>query len=198
MTTMTEAEKAHTIVNAVKIFETGCSNTLHGSPPEDCRECTEAFLDTVASAMSGELRIPASTQAPPELRPEPTELTMNYDTKALDELKRQLAKPVGCEDGWTNPDHFDPWEAFPCIYGSYSSAFDEMAILVLDNLVQRKFGRDGGESLAHEMFREMLCVADLCDYGTSPRGCFPVAGFAEILPALLEKWREYARIAWSD
>lgn len=122
----------------------------------------------------------------------------DYDTSALEELKRQLAKPVCRQDDFQSADHFDPWEAFPCLYGSYSSEFDDMAILVLNNLINRTFGRNGGEGLAHEMFREMLCTADLCDYGTSPRGCFPVAGFAEILPALLEKWREHARVSWAD
>lgn len=119
-------------------------------------------------------------------------------SEAVEILKAQIAKPVGREDGWTNPDHFDPWEAFPCVYGSYSSEFDDMAIRVLENLMHQRSGRDGGEALAHEMFREMLCVADLCDYGTSPRVCFPTAQFAEILPPLLEKWREHARVVWGD
>ena len=117
--------------------------------------------------------------------------------KAIDLIHRELGKPLLTEEWQRGTDEvFDPWEAFPCLYGSYSSEFDDMAILVLENLVKCEFGARGGEGLAHEMFREMLCTADLCDYGTSPRGCFPTWEFGEVLPALLEKWREYRRIKW--
>lgn len=117
-------------------------------------------------------------------------------------IREQLTKPVGREEGWINPDHFDPWEAFPSVYGSYSSDFDDMAILVLDNILNKRWGADHGEGLAHEMFREMLCTAGLCSYGTSPRGCFPdwVDGesTAPLLAALLAKWQEYRRVAWGE
>lgn len=122
------------------------------------------------------------------------------EKSAIEMVREELEHPIGREEGYTNPDYFDPWRPFErCIYGSYSSDFDDMAILVLDNIVNKRWGASAGEGLAHEMFREMLCVADLCDYGTSPRGCFPnwsIDGIEELLVALLEKWREYRRVQW--
>lgn len=90
---------------------------------------------------------------------------------------------------------FDPWRLFPCLYGSYSSEFDDLAIEVLTDI------RDGYKpgqraDLASEMFREMLCTSDLCEYGTSPRACFPTTAFEKRLPALIEKWTEYRRLKW--
>lgn len=126
--------------------------------------------------------------------------TQKCEETIVDRLKRELAKPLGREEGWVNPDHFDPWNLFEgMIYGSYSSEFDDMAILVIDNILNNR--RDG-ESLAHEMFREMLCNVGLCTYGTSPRGCFPnyVDGVSTepLLKALVAKWREFREVAWSE
>jgi hypothetical protein len=90
---------------------------------------------------------------------------------------------------------FEPWDLFPCLYGSYSSEFDEMAIEVLLDL---KEGTRTRTDLASEMFREMLCTSDLCNYGTSPRTCFPTQAFKSVLPALIERWIEYAEIQWGD
>lgn len=121
--------------------------------------------------------------------------------KTIDRLKEELAKPFPKEE-WEKgtEDVFDPWNVFPCFYGSYSSEFDDMAILVLENIRDGKWGADHGEGLAHEMFREVLCTSDLCDYGTSPRGCFPNwgSGFAELMPTLIEKWRDYRRLEWGE
>lgn len=119
----------------------------------------------------------------------------------IDRLRKQLTLPVcSDEERWTiSGDAFDPWEVFPSLYGSYSSEFDDMAILVLDNVLNKRWGSGHGEGLAHEMFREMLCTAGLCDYGTSPRGCFPdwsEDGIEELLTNLLTKWCEYRRVKW--
>lgn len=129
---------------------------------------------------------------------------MKVDADAADKLRFLLAKPVmRSEDSWELDDgeagRFDPWDLFDhAIYGSYSSDFDDMAILVLDNIVNGRWGSDHGEGLAHEMFREMLCCANLCDYGTSPRGCFPNGYTRDLLPALLAKWREYREVEWGE
>lgn len=118
---------------------------------------------------------------------------------AMRELRRQLAKaaPTGPDD---IVDTFDPWEILPCFYGSYSSAFDDVAILVLENIRDEKFGEAAGEGVAHEMFREVLCTYNLCDYGTSPRGCFPNwgSGFEHTLDDLIDKWRQYRTAQWED
>lgn len=50
--------------------------------------------------------------------------------------------------------------------------------------------------LGAEMFREMLCVIGLCNYGTSPRVCFPEQVLRDRLPELIEKWRAYSLVQW--
>jgi hypothetical protein len=119
---------------------------------------------------------------------------------AIAELRRQLELPViGRDDPqhWSVEETFDPWEIFPMFYGSYDSEFDDMAIEVLEAVREGNF-RD--EPLSHRMFREVLCTSDLCDYGTSPRGCFPNwdTRFAEVLPRLIEKWKQYRSAEWGD
>lgn len=95
----------------------------------------------------------------------------------------------GCED------FFDPWDILPAVYGGYSSDFDRCALSVLSAFLVRDLGpRD----LASHMFREMLCVADLCDYGTSPRGCFPTNEFLALLPDLVAAWRAYSALRWGE
>ena len=112
---------------------------------------------------------------------------------ALDTL---LALPPIPDDGmYSDGECFDPWDLLPYLYGSYSSAFDDMAIAVLIDIRDHTFNRD---DLAAEMFREMLCVRGLCDYGTSPRTCFATTAFSERLPRLIERWQEYSQISWSD
>lgn len=90
-------------------------------------------------------------------------------------------------------DDFDPWDIFPALYGTYCSSFDHCAIDVLCDIRDGQRRRD---DLAADMLREMLCTADLCDYGTSPRTCFPTMEFQEILPELIERWRAFARANW--
>lgn len=121
--------------------------------------------------------------------------------EAAEKVRVELAKPL-CEAGDTQSvDEFDPWALFPCLYGSYSKEFDDMALLVLRNLEIARMGRwdkqERGETLAHEMFREMLCTADLCDYGTSPRACFVNTEFGELLSRLITKWQAYSDLHWN-
>lgn len=91
---------------------------------------------------------------------------------------------------------FDPWDIFSCFYGSYSAEFDEVALTVLKTLANQIKRTD--EHIAHEMFREVLCTHNLCDYGTSPRYCFPTQAFKKILPKLIQKWEEYFKVAWGE
>lgn len=90
---------------------------------------------------------------------------------------------------------FDPWDLFPNLYGSYDGDFDKMAIEVLSDLLG---GTHNRTDLAAYMLREMLCKASLCDYGSSPRVCFPSQEFRELLPKLIEKWRAYSLINWGE
>ena len=117
-----------------------------------------------------------------------------FEREAFDVLKALLSLPhMPADRIYSDGECFDPWALFPALYGSYSSAFDNMAIDVLKDIRDRTFDRT---DLAAEMFREMLCKAGFCDYGTSPRVCFATQEFKEFLPRLIERWEEYSRIQW--
>jgi hypothetical protein len=123
---------------------------------------------------------------------------MNYyqeqKRKAVAPVESALALPTIPDDGlYSDGECFDPWDLFPCLYGSYSSAFDDMAIAVLADIRDGTYNR---ADLAAEMFREILCTTGLCDYGTSPRVCFASGPFKAQLPRLIERWQEYAKIRW--
>lgn len=97
-------------------------------------------------------------------------------------------------------DEFDPWEVIDCVYGAYNSEFSRVALEVLRDLVSqnRWEERSPNWGLPHEIFQEMLCVLGLCDYGTSPRGCFASRKFKLLLPKLIEKWEKYHQLYWGD
>ena len=88
--------------------------------------------------------------------------------------------------------YFNPWDMFP-VYGSFSSEFDGCALDVLIELSRDTKSRG---DLGAEMFREMLCTMHLCNFGSSPRECFPTTVFRELLPALISKWRAYYWVQW--
>lgn len=118
------------------------------------------------------------------------------EKEAAAKVAEILARPMpesrdmlGCEGD------FDPWDIFPAIYGSYCSSFDKCAIDILEKISTVSRIRD---DLGADILREMLCVSDLCSYGTSPRVCFPTQPFKALLPALIEKWRAYATLAWGE
>lgn len=107
-------------------------------------------------------------------------------TKWLEAKIPETDMDCGCEG------YFDPWEELG-LYGNYSSGFDDMAIAVLIDL------RDGthlASGLSVEMFRELLCVQDLCEYGTSPRCCWPWGAFRDALPEIIRKWEALRAIRW--
>jgi hypothetical protein len=128
------------------------------------------------------------------------EPAVNYYEKQAHEaivaLDALLAKPtIPRDEMFSNGECFEPWDLLPCLYGTYSRAFDDLALAVLSNLHDGTYSRS---DLAAEMFREMLCTKGLCDYGTSPRVCFASTEFKARLPRLIERWREYSRIRWSE
>ena len=118
---------------------------------------------------------------------------MIFQKEAAARVEAEMAKRLPEYDGDLGDDVFDPWSLFPCLYGIYNSEFDELAIDVLAGLRDKRFARD---DLAGEMFREMLCTAELCDYGTSPRVCFTTPDFKELLPRLIEMWKSYRNVMW--
>jgi hypothetical protein len=109
-------------------------------------------------------------------------------------VKYFLSLELPDEDCVGESGRFDPWEMFPCFYGTYSAQFDEMAISVLEKMRDDISSTD--EGLGEEMFREYLCRNKLANYGTSPRTCFVEYDFRDILPTLIEKWKAYARLQW--
>jgi hypothetical protein len=118
---------------------------------------------------------------------------------AAQKVKDAMALPMPeYEEEIGSTDVFDPWrEIFPALYGSYSSDFDDCALAVLRDLRDDNYG-ESRRDLAAEMMREMLCTQDLCDYGTSPRGCFPTLDFKELLPELIEKWEAWSEMKWGE
>ena len=121
-----------------------------------------------------------------------------YDKREQDacaklEALLELPPIPGNNELYSDGECFVPWDMFPCLFGSYSSTFDDMAIKVLTNIRSNKYP---DEDLACEMFREILCTTGLCCYGTSPRVCFASPGFEPLLPRLIERWQEYAKRKW--
>lgn len=113
--------------------------------------------------------------------------------EAAARVQKLLDMPDAESNELRSVEDFDPWNLFPCLYGSYSSEFDRMAVEVLEDILAKRVTR---ADLAAEMFREMLCTADLCDYGTSPRVCFPSREFEKVLPELIRRWAAYADMQW--
>lgn len=116
--------------------------------------------------------------------------------KAEARLRAVLDKPWDApprDDGiFYQDDNFNPWDLFDCVYGSYSSTFDDCAIDVLTEIRDSKKIR---YDLGAEMFREMLCTQDFCEYGSSPRVCFWNLDPA-LLVRLLDRWTEYRDREW--
>lgn len=117
------------------------------------------------------------------------------EREAAEKLEEILVRPSGDEGIPQDVNDFDPWALLPSLYGSYSSSFDECAIDVLREIDTGKKVRD---DLGAEMFREMLCTAHLCSYGTSPRVCFPTSEFKTLLPRLIARWEAHALAKWGE
>jgi hypothetical protein len=123
---------------------------------------------------------------------------MNYYQRLLVDAAQRVKALLELPNPVHEMDHgaegfFDPWNLFPALYGSYSSEFDDMAIAVLMEIRDRKKER---YDLGAEMFREMLCTAGLCEYGTSPRVCFATVEFEPLVPTLVDRWTQYRTSAW--
>jgi hypothetical protein len=113
---------------------------------------------------------------------------------AIDEITKPNAEDF---DG----DYWDPWEALGVRCASYNSEIDLNAIAVLrgiaDGLYNSDIAERTGLTPAHvELFQALFCGADWCEYGTSPRGCFPL--YRDDFPRLIEAWENYYRRHWDE
>lgn len=124
---------------------------------------------------------------------------------AAAKVRAEVGKPVADEPILTCDETFDPWSLFPAIYGTYSSDFDQTMLEVLRALQlvseddwDAAFAMQRREGLAHHIFREMLCTSDLCDYGSSPRTCFPTLPFRQVLPDFIAKWEAFSAMQWES
>lgn len=114
---------------------------------------------------------------------------------AAQRLKEEIAKPL--DDGAMDDGvFFDPWNLFPSLYGSYSGEFDWCAVGVLEKL--GVYDGSAPHDLASEMIREMLCTGYICEYGSSPRVCFPSSESEPFIRPLIEKWKQYYEIEWGE
>jgi hypothetical protein len=110
-------------------------------------------------------------------------------------------------------DYYDPWTAMRIHCGGYGSEVDLDVIRVLRaiavgsrNCIEGLEGPKGyvtdiaeqtGMSASHvELIQYMLCSADWCDYGTSPRGCFP--NWDGDFEALIAAWEKYYEQQWGE
>lgn len=124
---------------------------------------------------------------------------------AVAKVRAELAKPIADEACLSSDEEFNPWSLFPAIYGAYSGDFDWTMLEVLRSLQlaseddwDAAIAMQRRETLAHHIFREMLCTADLCDYGSSPRVCFSTLEFRQVLPDLIAKWKAFSQMTWGE
>ena len=113
-------------------------------------------------------------------------------------LVADILKP-NAED--ENGDFWDPWNALGVDCASYSGQVDQDAINVLRGIRDKLYNSDIAKrySMAPshvELLQSIFCSADWCDYGTSPRGCFPTD--REGFPALIAGWEGFYLRFWNE
>lgn len=120
---------------------------------------------------------------------------MSRDMEAAQRIRDLMAKPDAEDWEYENDENFCRWDVIPSIYGGYDVEFDRVMLVLLRDLRDGTF-KSQRFGLATDILREMLCVQDLCDYGSSPRVCFPTREFEEILPELIARWEAQAQRDW--
>lgn len=99
-------------------------------------------------------------------------------------------------------DEFDPWMRLGLQCGGYNSDVDHGALAVLrcirDGVTWvEDIARTTGQTASHvELWQYIFSSAKLCEYGTSPRGCWPVndAEFA----AFISQWEAWLQDETQD
>lgn len=102
---------------------------------------------------------------------------------------------------WLDEGGQNPWDTLTPL-GSYNSEIDDQGIAILKLIVSEPgifcndIAKRVGLHPSHvELWQYLFCGADICDYGTSPRGCFPNGDKAK---AFLENWKVYRQKSWED
>lgn len=98
-------------------------------------------------------------------------------------------------------DYWDAWIALDLNCCSYNSVIDQQAIDVLrgigDGLYNTDIAERTGMATSHvELLQSIFCTAGWCEYGTSPRGCWPVD--REGFPDLIAAWEAYYERVWKE
>ena len=117
-----------------------------------------------------------------------------------DKLTAALAKPLPVSPTGVSLDHFDPWrDVLTGIHGSYAEDMDALMIEALEAVRDRAtFAFIDRRELAGEFALYVLSGHGLTDYGTSPRGGWPDYDIADLWQPLIDKWRAYSAVMWSD
>lgn len=98
-------------------------------------------------------------------------------------------------------DYWNPWVALGIGCGGYRGDGDQNALAVLRGINVHLYSTDIAErtglASSHvELLQEIFCSANWCEYGTSPRGCWPID--REGFPLLIEAWEQYYERHWSE
>lgn len=100
-----------------------------------------------------------------------------------------------------NGPYWDPWSALGIYCATYNSRIDADALAVLVGIHKGLFNEE--IAAAHvlpeqyvELLQSIFSSAGWCDYGTSPRGCFPSDPVS--FPKIIDTWREYYRRTWGE
>ena len=111
-----------------------------------------------------------------------------------------LAKPLPVDDGSGFFHGFNPWvDIIDGINGSYAEGSDALMIAALEAVRDRKtFEFIADQGFVAEFALYVLSGQGLTDYGTSPRGGFPILELEDLWPQMIEKWQAYSVLQWSE
>lgn len=101
----------------------------------------------------------------------------------------------------TEDAEFDPWTRLGVRCGGYSSDQDDLGIAIFEIIIEdfpaycTDIAARVGVSPAHvELWQYILCSAGLCEYGSSPRGCWPVND--DDAKKFLQDWKAFRDDSW--
>lgn len=114
-------------------------------------------------------------------------------------LEAALAKPLPNKEEGVHSEVFDPWQdVITGIYGSYSSASDELMIGALEAVRDKTTFDFIKDNFAAEFALYVLAGHGLTEYGTSPRGAWADFAVEDLWQPLIDKWRDYYEIVWAE